>query len=339
MGQARMAWCSRLPTSSSPRSDPTAAPVTSAVRGPRGSALPSRRSTRWVSTSTRPRITPCCATACCSTPSPLRGRPRSSGSSASAPSRPPRKSLGGVACAAMTGTTRELRIRPLTGIPELREGDQLGRLVAETAALAANEVVVISQKAVSKVEGRVRLLAEVAPGERARELAAKLDKDPAMVELVLAESARVVRADRGVLITETKGGWVCANAGIDTSNLTDGHVSLLPVDGDASARRVLAEIESAWGSAPAVVIADSFGRAWRVGQADVAIGCAGIPPVADWRGKRDRQGGELSATLIATADEVASAADLVRDKDSGVPGAVISGLEDLVIADDGPGAG
>lgn len=239
----------------------------------------------------------------------------------------------------MTGTTRELRIRPLTGIPELREGDQLGRLVAEAAAPAANEVVVISQKAVSKVEGRVRLLAEVEPGERARELAAKLDKDPAMVELVLAESARVVRADRGVLITETNGGWVCANAGIDTSNLTDGQVSLLPVDGDASARRIRAEIGSASGSAPAVVIADSFGRAWRVGQADVAIGCAGIPPLADWRGRRDRQGGELSATLIATADEVASAADLVRDKDSGVPGAVISGLEDLVIADDGPGAG
>jgi coenzyme F420-0:L-glutamate ligase / coenzyme F420-1:gamma-L-glutamate ligase len=238
----------------------------------------------------------------------------------------------------MTGTTRELRIRPLTGIPELREGDQLGRLVAEAAAPAANEVVVISQKAVSKVEGRVRLLAEVEPGERARELAAKLDKDPAMVELVLAESARVVRADRGVLITETKGGWVCANAGIDSSNLTDGQVSLLPVDGDASARRIRAEIESASGSAPAVVIADSFGRAWRVGQADVAIGCAGIPPAADWRGKRDRQGGELSATLIATADEIASAADLVRDKDSGVPGAVISGLEDLVTAEDGPGA-
>ena len=239
----------------------------------------------------------------------------------------------------MTGTTRELRIRPLTGIPELREGDQLGRLVAEAAAPAANEVVVISQKAVSKVEGRVRLLAEVEPGERARELAATLDKDPAMVELVLAESARVVRADRGVLITETKGGWVCANAGIDSSNLTDGQVSLLPVDGDASARRIRAEIESASASAPAVVIADSFGRAWRVGQADVAIGCAGIAPLADWRGKRDRQGGELSATLIATADEIAAAADLVRDKDSGVPGAVISGLEDLVIADYGPGAG
>jgi coenzyme F420-0:L-glutamate ligase/coenzyme F420-1:gamma-L-glutamate ligase len=239
----------------------------------------------------------------------------------------------------MTGTTRELRIRPLKGIPELREGDQLGRLVAEAAAPAANEVVVISQKAVSKVEGRVRWLAEVDPSERALELAARLDKDPAVVELVLAESARIVRAERGVLITETTHGWVCANAGIDSSNLADGQASLLPLDGDASARRIRTEIQSASGTAPAVVIADSFGRAWRVGQADVAIGCAGIRPLADWRGKRDSHGGELSATLIATADEAASAADLVRDKDSGMPGAIISGLEDLVIEEDGPGAG
>jgi len=235
--------------------------------------------------------------------------------------------------------TRELRIRPLTGLPELREGDDLGRLIADAAAPAADEVVVISQKAVSKVDGRVRKLSEVEPGERARELAEQLEKDPALVELVLEESARVVRAERGVLITETKAGWVCANAGIDSSNLTDGWVSLLPVDGDASARRIRDEIRAASSSAPAVVIADSFGRAWRVGQADVAIGCAGISPFADWRGRRDRQGGELTATLIAVADELASAADLTRDKDSGAPGAIIAGLGELVIADDGPGAG
>jgi coenzyme F420-0:L-glutamate ligase / coenzyme F420-1:gamma-L-glutamate ligase len=234
---------------------------------------------------------------------------------------------------------RDLRIRPLTGLPELREDDELGRLIAESASAAADDVVVISQKAVSKVEGRIRLLADVEPGERASQLAAELGKDPAMVELVLAESARVVRAERGVLITETKAGWVCANAGIDTSNLEEGQVSLLPVDGDASARRIRGEIAAASGAAPAVVIADSFGRAWRVGQADVAIGCAGIAPLADWRGRRDRQGGELSATLIAIADELASAADLAREKDSGAPGAVISGLGDLVSAEDGAGAG
>lgn len=235
--------------------------------------------------------------------------------------------------------TRELRIRPLTGLPELREGDELGGLIADAASPEADEVVVISQKAVSKVEGRVRLLADVEPSERARELATELDKDPAMVELVLAESERIVRAERGILITETTGGWVCANAGIDASNLGEGQVSLLPVDGDASARRIRGEIAAASGTSPAVVIADSFGRAWRVGQADIAIGCAGVTPLADWRGRKDRQGNELSATLIAIADEIASAADLVRDKDSGAPGAVISGLGELVIADDGPGAG
>jgi coenzyme F420-0:L-glutamate ligase/coenzyme F420-1:gamma-L-glutamate ligase len=235
--------------------------------------------------------------------------------------------------------SRELRIRPLTGLPELRDGDALGRLIADAAAPEAADIVVISQKAVSKVEGRVRLLAEVNPGERAIELAEVLDTDPAMVELVLAESARVVRAERGVLITETKGGWVCANAGIDGSNLEQGRVSLLPVDGDASARRIRGEIAAASGAAPAVVIADSFGRAWRVGQADVAIGCAGIEPLADWRGRHDRQGGELTATLIAIGDELASAADLTRDKDSGTPGAVVSGLGDLVTVEDGPGAG
>jgi coenzyme F420-0:L-glutamate ligase / coenzyme F420-1:gamma-L-glutamate ligase len=235
--------------------------------------------------------------------------------------------------------TRELRIRPLTGLPELREGDELGRLIAEAASPGADEVVVISQKAVSKVEGRVRRLAEVEPGSRAVALAEDLDKDPALIELVFAESVRVVRAERGVLITETVEGWVCANAGIDSSNLAEGEVSLLPLDGDASARRIRGEIEAASGSAPAVVIADSFGRAWRVGQADIAIGCAGIEPLADWRGRQDRQGNELSATLIATADEIASAADLVRDKDSGAPGAIVTGLGDLVTVDDGPGAG
>ena len=235
-------------------------------------------------------------------------------------------------------TARELLIRPLLGLPELREGDPLGRLIANSASPGPGDVVVISQKAVSKVEGRVRALSEVEPGDRARELAAKLDKDPALVELVLAESTRVVRAERGVLITETNEGWVCANAGIDSSNLEEGRVSLLPVAGDASARRIRAEIAEETGASPAVVIADSFGRAWRVGQADIAIGCAGINAVEDWRGRRDQRGVELSATVIAVADELASAADLVRDKDSGVPGAVISGAGDLVVEDDGPGA-
>ncbi len=238
----------------------------------------------------------------------------------------------------MTASTRELRIKPLLGLPELGEGDRLGSLIAESARPAPADVVVVSQKVVSKVEGRVRVLAQVEPGERALELAAELDKDPALVELILAESTRVVRAERGVLITETNAGWVCANAGIDSSNLADGQVSLLPVDGDASARRIRGEIAAASGASPAVVIADSFGRAWRIGQADVAIGCAGLEPLADWRGRHDQQGRELSATVIAVADELASAADLVRDKDSGVPGAVISGVGAVVPAGEGRGA-
>jgi len=234
---------------------------------------------------------------------------------------------------------RELRIRPLTGLPDLREGDALGRLIAEAGAPADDEIVVISQKAVSKVEGRVRRLSEVEPGRRARELGDRIHKDPALVELVFSESTRVVRAEPGVLITETRDGWVAANAGIDSSNLDEGLVSLLPDDSDASARRIRGEIREAAGSSPAVVVADSFGRPWRVGQADIAIGCAGLAPLSDWRGRPDGHGRELSATVIAVADELASAADLSRDKDSRVPGAIVSGRGDLVSAEDGPGAG
>jgi coenzyme F420-0:L-glutamate ligase/coenzyme F420-1:gamma-L-glutamate ligase len=233
---------------------------------------------------------------------------------------------------------RELRIRPVVGLPELREGDDLGRLIAEAGSPADDEIVVISQKAVSKAEGRVRELSAVVPGARARELAERLDKDPALIQLVLEESRRVVRAERGVLITETRAGWICANAGIDSSNLPEGRVSLLPVDADASAGRIRGEIAAASGSSPAVVIADSFGRPWRRGQADIAIGCAGLAALQDWRGRRDREGKELSATVIAVADELASAADLVREKNSGVPAVIVAGLGELVARDHGVGA-
>jgi coenzyme F420-0:L-glutamate ligase/coenzyme F420-1:gamma-L-glutamate ligase len=233
---------------------------------------------------------------------------------------------------------RELRIRPLAGLPEIGEGDDLGQLVAEAGTPGSEDIVVLSQKIVSKAEGRLRCLAEVVPGGRARELAEKLGKDPALVELVLEESTAVLRAERGVLITETRQGWFCANAGIDTSNLEPGWVSLLPLDADQSARRIRGEIEAASDTAPAVVIADSFGRPWRVGQADIAIGCAGIAPLADWRGRRDARGTELSATLVATADELAAAADLSRDKDADVPGAIVTGLAELISEEDGPGA-
>ena len=228
----------------------------------------------------------------------------------------------------------ELRVIPVEGLPEVSEGTRLGELIAERAELEDGDVLVISQKVVSKAEGMVRRLSEVEPSERAIELGRRLDKEPALVELILTESREVLREER-VLITETHHGFVCANAGIDNSNLPeDGTVCLLPVDPDASARRIRAEL----GSAIAVVIADSFGRAWRVGQVEVAIGCAGLRPLDDWRGRRDAHGRELAATEIAVADQIAAAADLVRVKDSGVPAAIVRGLERFVTAEDGPGA-
>jgi len=225
------------------------------------------------------------------------------------------------------------------GLPEIEPGAPLGAMLAAAAEPGDGDVLVVSQKVVSKAEGRVADLASVEPGERARELAAEHDKDPRVVELVLRESRRIVRAERGVLIAETNGGWVCANAGIDASNVAaDGSVALLPEDADASARRLRAEIEAAAGTRPAVVVADSFGRPWRLGQVDVAIGCAGLAVLDDWRGRTDRDGRELEATEVAVADQAAAAADLVRDKDAGLPAALVRGLGRFVTAEDGPGA-
>ena len=174
-------------------------------------------------------------------------------------------------------------------MPEFVEGMSVGAEIAARAELVGGDVVVVSQKIVSKAEGRVRRLSSVIPGAEARRLAAVLGKEPALVELILDESREVLRAERGVLIVETHHGFVCANAGIDSSNLPEGDVvSLLPEDPDASARRIRGEIRAAVGAAPAVIVADSFGRAWRLGQAEVAIGCAGLVPLDDWRGRRRR---------------------------------------------------
>lgn len=254
----------------------------------------------------------------------------------------------------------ELRVLPVEGMPEVREGDAVGALIAARAELEDGDVVVISQKVVSKAEGMVRRLSEVEPSEKAIELGKRLGKEAKLLELVLSESREVLRAERGVLITETHHGFVCANAGIDASNLPDdGTVCLLPKDPDASARAIRREIgiamegrtqrtlkrgphrgpnsANAEFGPPAVVIADSFGRAWRLGQAEVAIGCAGLTPLDDWRGRLDAHGRELAATAIAIADQVAAAADLVRSKDSGVPATVVRGLGRHVTAEDGPG--
>ncbi|HET9196821.1 MAG TPA: coenzyme F420-0:L-glutamate ligase [Solirubrobacterales bacterium] len=254
----------------------------------------------------------------------------------------------------------ELRVIGVEGLPEVTEGMKIGELIAARAELRDGDIVVISQKIVSKAEGMVRCLAEVEPSARAIELGNRLGKEPALIELILSESREILREDR-VLITETHHGFVCANAGIDTSNLPrDGTACLLPTNPDASARAIRGEIgattvgqfqralksgpHGGQNSAPAefvpaaVVIADSFGRAWRVGQAEVAIGCAGLAPLDDWRGRDDAHGRELTATAIALADQVAAAADLVRVKDSGVPAAILRGLGRHVTAEDGPGA-
>jgi len=237
-----------------------------------------------------------------------------------------------------------LEIHALEGLPEIASGSRLGARIAAAAAetglvLAATDVLVVSQKVVSKAEGRVRRLDDVEPGERAAALAAELEKDPRLVELVLAETRRIVRARRGVLITETRQGWVCANAGIDASNVPgDDTVVLLPEDADASARRLRDEIAEGAGVRPAVIVADSFGRPWRLGQTDVAIGCTGIAPLDDWRGRRDREGRELAATAIAIADELAAAADLARDKASGLPAVLVRGAGRWTTPADGPGA-
>jgi len=200
-------------------------------------------------------------------------------------------------------------------------------------------VVAVAHKAVSKAEGRVRRLHEIEPGDRARELATAHRKDPRLVQAVLDESAELLRAERGVLICVTRHGLVCANAGVDQSNASaPGELVLLPADPDRSARRIRERIGAVTGSRPAVLVTDSFGRAWRMGQTDVAIGAAGLAPLEDWRGRPDGSGRELQVSSIAIADAAAAAADLARDKDSRQPAVLIRGLGRHVTAGDGPGA-
>jgi coenzyme F420-0:L-glutamate ligase/coenzyme F420-1:gamma-L-glutamate ligase len=232
----------------------------------------------------------------------------------------------------------------LEGLPEVVGGDDLAELIAEALAdepgpLADGDVLVVAHKVVSKSEGRVRALAEIAASERAIELAAMLGKDPRQVQAVLDESAEVLRAARGVLICVTRHGFVCANAGVDASNVPgEDQIVLLPLDPDGSARALRARLRALTGVAPAVLITDSFGRAWRHGQTDVAIGCAGLAPLEDWRGLPDATGREMHVTLIAVADELTAAADLTRTKDGSQPVVLIRGAHRHVTAEDGPGA-
>ena len=235
---------------------------------------------------------------------------------------------------------------PVQGLPEITPGFDLAEAVVRALAsgpvpeeLAAGDVLVFAHKVVSKSEGRVVELADVEPSAQARQLAGQLEKDPRQVQVILDESRSVIRAVGGVLITETRHGFICANSGVDASNVPGGEsVLMLPLDPDASARALRARLRELCGVSPGVVITDSFGRAWRVGQCDVAIGCAGIAPVEDWRGGVDAHGRELHATVIAVADQLAATADLARRKDGQQPVILVRGAERHVVADDGPGA-
>jgi coenzyme F420-0:L-glutamate ligase / coenzyme F420-1:gamma-L-glutamate ligase len=233
----------------------------------------------------------------------------------------------------------ELRVVPLVGLPEIQRGDDLAELIAGAAALEDGDIVVLAHKVVSKSEGRIVRLDAVRPSERARELAR--DEDPRRLEVILREAARIVRARPPLVIAETRHGFVCASAGVDASNAPEvGTVVLLPDDPDASAERIRTRLRELTGRVVAVLVTDSFGRPWRQGTTDVAIGAAGLQVLLDLRGVRDSSGYELHATQIAVADEIAGAAELVMGKTAGGPGAIVRGLDlagdggarDLVIA-------
>lgn len=233
---------------------------------------------------------------------------------------------------------------PIEPFPQVQAGTDLAAVIVAALRYAGEElraadVLVVAHKVVSKAEGRTISLADVVPGARASELAREQGKDPRHVQVVLEQSRALLRAERGVLICVTHHGFVCANAGVDASNVPGPDaVVTLPRDPDRSARELRARLRELTGTQVAVVISDSFGRAWRHGQCDLAIGCAGIMPLKDWRGHRDAHGRQLTATWIATVDELAAAADVARSKDGGQPVVLIRGAGRHVTGEDGPGA-
>jgi coenzyme F420-0:L-glutamate ligase/coenzyme F420-1:gamma-L-glutamate ligase len=215
------------------------------------------------------------------------------------------------------------------GLPEIRTGDDLAARLAAAAQLVDGDVLVVAQKIVSKVEGRRRSLGDVVVGADAARLAAGLDADPRFVQLVLDEAVRIVRSER-VLIVETRQGYICANAGVDHSNVAgdEGDVLLLPEDCDRSAAELREGLRARTGKDVAVIVADTFGRPWRTGIVNVALGVAGLAPLIDYRGRPDDQGRTLRATVIAVADELAAAAELVMGKVNRVPVAIVRGWRD-----------
>jgi coenzyme F420-0:L-glutamate ligase/coenzyme F420-1:gamma-L-glutamate ligase len=219
-----------------------------------------------------------------------------------------------------------LTVFPVPGLPELHEGDDLARLITERAELQDGDVLVVAQKAISKVEGRIVQLDDVEPSARARELAG--NGDPRRIEVILRESKRVLRARGSLLITETRHGFICASSGVDASNAPEpGTVVLLPVDPDESAARLRARLQDLTRLDVGIVVSDSFGRPWRQGTTDVAIGAAGVEVLRDLKGAREPNGYELRSTVIAIADEIAGAAELVMGKLDRAPVAILRGLD------------
>ena len=226
----------------------------------------------------------------------------------------------------------QVHILPVTGIPEVKSGDDVALHIATALqesglALESGDVLVVAHKIVSKAEGRVQLLSEVVPSPLACSWASRWEKDARLVEVVLRESRRLVRMENGILISETHQGQVCANAGVDNSNVQEESVVLLPEDPDASAGEIRERLEELLGVDVAVLISDSFGRPWRVGQINVAIGVSGMQAVTDYRGTLDSFRQRLQASIMASADELASAAELVMGKSDGIPVALVRGFE------------
>ncbi len=223
---------------------------------------------------------------------------------------------------------RGLEILPVEGVPEVRPGDDLPELITRAAgeSLRPGDVLVVTHKIVSKAEGRLVDLSAVEPSALAKGFAARYGRDPRQIEVVLRESRRIVRMERGLIIAETHHGFVCANAGVDASNVPgDDTVCLLPVDPDASAAGLRDALAAMTGSDLAVIVSDSFGRAWRDGITNVAIGVSGMNPLADYRGERDPHGYPLEASVLAVADELAASSELIMGKTAGIPAAIIRG--------------
>jgi len=225
-----------------------------------------------------------------------------------------------------------LTIIPLLGLPRIQPGDDLsalllGAIAATTSGLEARDVVVVCQKVVSKAEGRVVDLTGIQPSVFATQVAAHTGKDARLVEVILRETTRIVKMSDGHLICETGPGWICANAGVDESNsAADGHVTLLPQDADESAERIRAALAAAAGAPIGTIITDTFGRPWREGLIEVALGVAGIGALLDLRGRHDLSGRPLHHTIIAIGDEIASAAGLLMAKDSGIAAVIVRGI-------------